>query len=380
MRNRLPRAQPKADSHVAMLLQRYVAHPADGSEQWSAAKRTILKMAICAADNVETRGLYSRAFDRWTSSLPTGSMTLELRTLGRLIVGLGSENVLETGLRLHHTYGLPVVPGSAIKGLCAHYCDQVWGSSNSKFKKPVAEQDKVYREFLDGKGPSPPENYHRLLFGNTDDSGCMIFHDAWLTPNSSSPLCLDVMTPHHPGWMDGLVAPSDFDSPNPVPFLSVAGQFLFAISWCGPPIERSTNWTKLVCSLLLGALAEWGIGGKTSSGYGRFDVEQWRREQQRRESEQAAAQAASERVAELAKMSPMERSMEEVIQNHPNQQDSVHIRLLEELKKENGRWQSDDDRRAVANRIKQEMTDAKKWGKKGKDAERTAYVKKILGE
>ncbi len=33
------------------------------------------------------------------------------------------------------------------------------------------------------------------------------------------------MTPHHPKWLDGSVAPTDFDSPTPVPFLSVTGTF-----------------------------------------------------------------------------------------------------------------------------------------------------------
>ena len=55
-----------------------------------------------------------------------------LSTAGRLIVGLGSENVLETGIRLHHTYGLPIIPGSAFKGLAAHYCHEAWGPTNDK--------------------------------------------------------------------------------------------------------------------------------------------------------------------------------------------------------------------------------------------------------
>ena len=33
---------------------------------------------------------------------------------GRLIVGLGGDNVLETGITLHHTYGVPIIPGSAM--------------------------------------------------------------------------------------------------------------------------------------------------------------------------------------------------------------------------------------------------------------------------
>jgi hypothetical protein len=115
-------------------------------------------------------------------------------------------------------------------------------------------------------------NFHRLLFGTTDDSGCIVFHDSWLTPDSPQPLVLDVMTPHHPKWNDvkDPVAPTDFDSPTPVPFLSVTGAFHVAVAWRGPAHDKAKCWTQLALSLLCDALKDWGIGGKTSSGYGRL--------------------------------------------------------------------------------------------------------------
>ena len=39
----------------------------------------------------------------------------------RLIVGLGSENVQETNMTLHHIYGIPYIPGSAVKGVLRHW-------------------------------------------------------------------------------------------------------------------------------------------------------------------------------------------------------------------------------------------------------------------
>ena len=61
----------------------------------------------------------------------------------------------------------------------------------------------------------------------------------WLTPESSNPLVMDVMTPHHPKWIDGGKAPTDFDSPIPVPFVSVCGKFRVAVSWHGPVSEKA---------------------------------------------------------------------------------------------------------------------------------------------
>ncbi|HVS38761.1 MAG TPA: type III-B CRISPR module RAMP protein Cmr6 [Gemmataceae bacterium] len=265
--------------HAGLLLQRFAVHSADGSEQWSKEKRTILKAAIAAAGDPELRRLYEAAFKRWEESLPSASEAAELRTAGRLIVGLGSENILETGIRLHHTYGLPVIPGSALKGLAAHYCHRVWGQSsggdavpveNKRFRRPTKDEDEAYRKFLRNEGPKPEDSYFRLLFGTTDDSGCITFHDAWLTPDSPNPLALDVMTPHHPDWADGTKAPTDFDSPTPVPFVSVDGKFRVAVSWTGPECDEAKNWTNFVFARLREALREWGVGGKTSSGYGRL--------------------------------------------------------------------------------------------------------------
>lgn len=247
MRKQLVHLTPREDSHAGLLLQRYVSHPADSSERWSQAKRSVLD----AARKVEVGALYRIAFDRWSASLPNEPAPIDLTTQGRLIVGLGSESVLETGITLHHTYGVPIIPGSALKGLSAHYCHEVWGSTDEKFRR-------------DGGA------FHQLLFGTTDDSGCITFHDSWLTPDSPRPLTLDVMTPHHPKWLDGSVPPSDFDSPTPVPFLSVTGSFRVAVSWHGPSSDRARDWTKLARSLLCDALKEWGIGGKTTSGYGRL--------------------------------------------------------------------------------------------------------------
>lgn len=238
--------------HASLLLQRYpLVYKATGDKDKSEEKQRILQAAIKAAADGEVRELYRLVFERWKESLPKMTTGLDLETDGRLIVGLGAENVLDTGIRLHHTYGLPVLPGSALKGLAAHYCNQVWGETNDSFKYGG--------------------DYHHLLFGTTDESGCIIFHDALFIPESEKePLKLDVMTPHHPKWLDGGIPPTDFDSPTPVPFLSVVGQFYVAVSWCGPDHEEAMKWTELTLSLLKKALEEWGIGGKTTSGYGRL--------------------------------------------------------------------------------------------------------------
>jgi len=252
-----------------LLLQRFLAKDATGPNGDPAERRQLLDAAISAARAESLLTLYRQAFDRWSDSVKTDAChrTVDLHTAGRLIVGLGSENVLETGIRLHHTYGLPLIPGSAMKGLSSHFCDTVWGQRH--LRDLAKDENKSFRrEGLDEK-----RQYHKLLFGTTDDSGVIAFHDAWMLPDGlrEGGILLDVMTPHHPQWQTNEAPPTDFDNPVPVSFLSVTGTFRVGISWAGPPDHpQATAWTAMALDLLKSALAEWGVGGKTSSGYGRL--------------------------------------------------------------------------------------------------------------
>ena len=241
-----------------MLLQRY--H--DGilaRNNKPQARGEIFQRVREAENGPALRPVYAAAFARWEANLPKElAAQAILKTDGRLIIGLGAQNVLETGLTLHHTYGTPIIPGSALKGLANHYAHSVWGEENPGFKR---------------KG-----EYHNLLFGTTEDGGVIAFHDAWILPESlPTALQKDVMTPHHPDYQrdpakdNKFRPPTDFDSPNPVSFLSVYGMFLLAVSWAGPVHPERAKWTNRAFELLCKALDEWGIGGKTSSGYGRLE-------------------------------------------------------------------------------------------------------------
>lgn len=247
-------------THPGLILHRYLTNQSDRDQE----RRALLKATQQATSSESLNALYMEAFARWDGSFPQDNLHRweRLAVAGRLVVGLGSENVLETGLRLHHTYGVPIIPGSALKGLASHYCHDVWGQRHDA---TASEENRLFQQ---GRAR------HSLLFGTTDDGGVIAFHDAWIVPESlSDALRLDVMTPHHPRWQTSQAPPTDFDSPNPVSFLSVAGTFDVRLSWSGPaatPPDRAAAWAALAMQLLREALAEWGVGGKTSSGYGRL--------------------------------------------------------------------------------------------------------------
>jgi len=203
--------------------------------------------------------VYRQAFSRWQqmhSSL--GSIWQPVQTRGSIAIGLGIESPLEVGLRLHHTYGVPVIPGSALKGLSAFYCQRVWGTKDSAFGSHGA--------------------HYQFLFGTEDQAGMLTFDDAWIDPASlKGCLVSDVLTPHQRKYYGGSAPPSDTDDPVPISFLTVKGKFWLALRCEGadPALDARSiagSWQTLAKQLLLEALEKEGVGGKTRSGYGRLKV------------------------------------------------------------------------------------------------------------
>jgi len=201
--------------------------------------------------------IYEKFFEVWKKRLDDyGAQTHEAQVKGRMVVGLGSESVLETSISLHRTYGVPYIPGSALKGLAASYARQRLGNAWRK------------------SGPA-----YNVVFGDTDSAGYITFFDALYVPGSGHKgqvLYPDVITVHHPKYYqeEKNVSPSDWDSPNPVPFLSAIGKYLLALAAPDVKEDNRDEWLKKVFEILGHALKEMGIGAKTSSGYGRMDLEQ----------------------------------------------------------------------------------------------------------
>jgi CRISPR-associated protein Cmr6 len=237
-------AKLRQGSHAGLILSRYFREHDDKN----VGRREVLDHARAASQ--EAYAVYKLAFDRWeldTRKLSSGVF----RVRSRLITGLGSKGVLETGIRLHHTYGTALIPGSGLKGTAAHYCREAYGSDTQEF--PLNE----------------------TLFGSTGSGGHITFQDAWILPDciaagSREGLLPDVMTSHHPKYYSGEnIPPHDSEDPNPVSFLSVRGRFRIVVE-CDVPNETGRKWAEFALRLVEEALDQRGAGGKTNSGYGRM--------------------------------------------------------------------------------------------------------------
>lgn len=191
---------------------------------------------------------YNQHFARWQEALHTiGVKPRKATVQGRMVIGLGGEGVLETAVTLHRTYGVPYIPGSALKGLTAKFAHL---HLNDDWKQG-------------GK-------FHRIVFGDTANAGYVTFFDALLDPASGGVLLTDVLTVHHKEYYEGQATPpADWDSPTPVPFISTKGSYLLALS--APP--DCDEWLSAAWLILEAALRHSGVGAKTSSGYGRLELE-----------------------------------------------------------------------------------------------------------
>jgi len=371
----------KSCQHPGLLLDRY--YPGNENEQKDGEAKTqhFKAMVECSKTN-DLTNLYKLSFERWKKNLPTDnkkSGTLE--TVGRMVLGLGKASVLETGIHLHHHLGYPYIPGSSLKGICAHYCSKVWGQNNPDFKS-----------IIDANKEKQSGQYHQFLFGDTTQAGAIGFEDAWWVPVPNTPFHNDIMTPHHTKWQEkGEVAPADYDSPIPVSFLSFSGSFHFCISWQGqfPTNENEKNeikkWMDLAWKLLVEALTIQGVGGKTSGGYGLFDEEKYLNSKEQEGKDEIKKAQELKALAELEAMSPLQRSMKEFLNTHKDRQTATsqpYLLLYKELEKRSADsiFKSEEDRKSVAEEIKKGLQAAKKWTGKDSKPERTDFIKKILGE
>ena len=160
------------------------------------------------------------------------SETIELETNYRLLIG-AEESIYETSIRLHHIYGIPFIPSSAIKGVVRSY---------------IELEDKLGK-WID-------------YFGSEEKKGKIVFFDAF--PTTKPKIKVDVMTPHYNHYYNEGKAPTDDQNPVPINFLTVEDtKFNFFIA-SKEQIEQE------FIDLFKKALTEHGIGAKTAVGYGYF--------------------------------------------------------------------------------------------------------------
>jgi CRISPR-associated protein Cmr6 len=250
-RSVLENLKPTAETHAGLLLQRYLT--AHKPKERDNTQDTPEEMLLDQATGVKASEVYRAAFRRWLKQFvqktPAGCARVHftVQAAAPIAIGLGNASPLEVGIRLHHTYGMPLLPASALKGLCR------------RVARLLRHDSKLSDEAIDA------------LFGFSREkqaaAGAVVFYDAWYDPDSvdGAPFHRDVITVHHPAYYgSGEVAPTDFDDPTPVPFLVIKPGARFLCVLDAP----NRQWADFAHKMLLWGLEHLGVGAKTNAGYG----------------------------------------------------------------------------------------------------------------
>lgn len=249
-RNALGVLKPPTEAHAGLLLQRYLT--AHKPKQRDNTQETPEEQLLEQVRAVGASEVYCAAFQRWrqfAEQTPArcARVCFTVQAVAPIAIGLGDASPLEVGIRLHHTYGMPLLPASALKGLCR------------RVARLLRHDSKLSDEAIDA------------LFGFSRDTqaaaGAVVFYDAWYDPDSigDTPFHRDVITVHHPAYYgDGKTPPTDFDDPTPVPFLVIKPSARFLCVLDAP----NRQWADFAQKMLLWGLENLGVGAKTNAGYG----------------------------------------------------------------------------------------------------------------
>lgn len=261
---------PNGPSNASLMLTKMIRLPL-GSFQTKDKLPALDRITTCTPSEG-----YKKAYARWFEhihELPGRTLAVKFTVDGRMIVGIGAANILESSLSLNRLWGMPLIPGSGLKGLVSHHT----------------------RWLADNQADSPiTEEHLRELFGTTDWAGCVNWLDAWFIPDpgvDKSPFTVDVVTVHHQSWYQNPAnPPSDFEDPIPSNFISVRGSFLIAVN------VLNEAWAIVAMELLKRAVEAWGVGAKTNAGYGYLRCEgvqsPWRIEKMEADNVGKRAEAA----------------------------------------------------------------------------------------
>ena len=191
---------------------------------------------------------YKQAFETRKNLLEGIGITFTMITASRLVFGMGYKHPTEIGFMFDWTSGLPVIPGSSLKG-AARYAAEI---GNHECIKEIFGADE-----------------------GDAQAGEIVFFSAYPCLLDNKPfLELDVMTPHYSEYYSDPAnnPPADWYSPVPLHFLTVpAGtKYCFCLARRKDLRDKESPLLKKAENILRCALSEFGVGAKTSVFYGYF--------------------------------------------------------------------------------------------------------------
>ncbi|MEI6890580.1 MAG: type III-B CRISPR module RAMP protein Cmr6 [Pontiella sp.] len=235
------------------------------------------------------------------SCLPRAS-AVAMKLMGRLIVDQ-SGGVQESNLCLHPHFGVPMIPGSAVKGAARHWLWEQWNEAEG------AEKENLENELLN-------------IFGGAENAGKVSFLPA--LPYGCAPLEIDVLTCHHMDYYSPTQPKeraTDDENPNPqfFPVVKAGAIFEFVVM---PTVRGTEVLAEKALGYLKIALEINGIGAKTSAGYGWFEEDRAATKSLKTEQKRAA-----EKIQQ-ASMSPLELTKIELVETEGTGFGEAALRII----------------------------------------------------
>lgn len=235
-----------------------------------------VKAIVSATDVAE----FCPHWQQFITTLPENKSRIVLATLqSRLLINLSGSILENSGISLEHICGVPVIPGSAVKGAARRYAIALLQECDDNRKEELidtfirifgcAETDFEADSDLALVLPRPRLEQLSNVYGKRCGQVCFM----QAVPQSPVELCADVLTPHHGKYMSGKnPTPSDDEAPVPSYFPAVEcrnnAAYTFTLYAPQQPelLDTAEEW-------LIGAITQFGIGAKTAAGYGVFAIE-----------------------------------------------------------------------------------------------------------
>ena len=243
---RLLLQQESLSDNAGLTMDRLLAY--GDTRQGPELVRELVDRSGLTPDYAAQGELFAAWLSRWEATARAlGASTFRATPEWRVIVGLGTHRILESGITLHHVYGLPIVPATALKGITRWYAER------------VAE--------------APVERIVQL-FGQADIEtrrGDLVFLDA--IPVEPPHMERDIANPHFGGYYGSQanVPPADYMAPKPIFFLTVGhgSRFVFGLASLSQDDEAAAQGL----AWLQRALLDLGVGAKSAAGYGYWRLE-----------------------------------------------------------------------------------------------------------
>ena len=217
---------------------------------------------------------------------------------GRLAINLSDSLIENAGISLDRMFGLPYIPGSAVKGVCRHAALQLLKAgkmSHDDFQAIFGTSENDYKP-----GNELAQYALDVHKDMRDKKGCIDFLPAY--PVNKAKIVVDLTNVHYPEYYRSQNIhdlSKENPRPNPFPVVEVGARFAFCL--CANQLCEDFSLVQKAQEYLKEALSINGIGAKTACGYGWFSFpedafqELQAQEQQDLEKQEQAARLEAER-------------------------------------------------------------------------------------